>query len=397
MATRSGNKQGIGIETFRADEMQRLLAPSPAPCVSIYLSTSRRFPEKRQDPTRYRDLVNRAQTLLTERAGSGQATAPSPGQAAAMVETLRTLEESPHWEHSLDGLAVFLSPDLAVAYRLPIEMPERVVIADSFHVKPLLRFLRANARYFVLSVSQNAVSLYEGSPFGAGTVDVRTLPQSLRDAIGVPEYDRAVTAHGGGMGGVAFHGRGPGKEETKEALLKYFRAIDKGLREFLRDERAPLLLASVRYYHPIYREANTYPHLLPEMLEGNYEHVNGDRIHAEAWPIVSDRFARQAAEWADRYRSLVGGGLASDDIDAIAVAAISGRVRTVLAAEGETVWGRLDRRTGAVTYHDRQIGAEDDDLVDDLCEECLKRGADVYVVPRDAMPTASPIAAVYRF
>jgi len=391
MATRSGNKQAIEIKPFRAEEMQRLLAPSSPPCVSIYLPTSRRFPEKRQDPTRYRDLVSQAQALL------GESAAAAPGAVAALADTLRTFENSPHWEYSLDGLAVFLSPDLAAAYRLPLAVPERAVVADSFHVKPLIRFLHSNARYFVLSVSQNAVSLYEGSSFGAGTVDLRTLPQSLREALVIPEHDRAVTAHGGGMGGVAFHGRGAGKEETKDSLLKYFRAIDKGLREFLRDERAPLLLASVKYYHPIYREANTYPHLLPEMLEGNYEHVNGDKIHAEAWPIVSAGFERQTAEWVERYRAMAGSGLASDDIDAIAVGALSGRVRAVLVAEGETVWGRLDRVTGKVTYHDRQIGAEDDDLLDDLCEECLKRGAEVYEVPRAAMPTASPIAAVYRF
>lgn len=389
MPNRTGTKQTLEVRQFRAEEMQRLLAPSPSPCISIYLPTSRRFPEKRQDPTRYRDLVNRAEALLAE--------SPAAAGAAGMLAILRSLDDSPHWEYSLDGLAVFLSPNLSAAYRLPITVPERAVVADSFHVKPLIRFLHSNARYFVLSVSQNAVSLYEGSPFGGGTVDVASLPQSLRDAIVVPEYDRAVTAHGGGMGGVAFHGRGGAKEETKESLLKYFRAIDKGLREFLRDERAPLLLASVKYYHPIYREANTYPHLLPEMLEGNYEHVNGDQIHAEAWPIVSAGFERQTAEWADRYRALAGNGLASDDIEAIAQATLSGRVRAVLAADGESVWGKLDRKTGAITHHDRQIGSDDDDLLDDLCEECLKRGAEVYVVPRAVMPTASPIAAVYRF
>ena len=389
MATRSGNKRAIEVAPFRAEEMQRLLAPSQPPCVSLYLPTSRRFPEKRQDPTRYRDLVSQAETLLAE--------SPAANEAPGMLETLRALEGGPHWEHSLDGLAVFVSPHFSAAYRLPIAVPERVVVADTFHVKPLFRFLHANGRYFVLSVSQNEVSLYEGSPFGAGTVDLQSLPLSLRDVLVIPEHNRAVTAHGGGMGGVAFHGRGPGKEETKETLLKYFRAIDKGLREFLRDERAPLLLASVKYYQPIYREANTYPHLLPEMLEGNYERVNGDKIHAEAWPIVNAGFERQAAEWVERYRSVAGSGLASDDIVAIAQAALSGRVRCVLSAEGETVWGMLDRKTGAVTYHDRQLSAQDDDLLDDLCEECLKRGAEVYEVPRAVMPTASPIAAVYRF
>jgi hypothetical protein len=69
----------------------------------------------------------------------------------------------------------------------------------------------------------------------------------------------------------------------------------------------------------------------------------------------------------------------------------------VLAAEGETVWGVLDRATGSIEKRERQLDAEDDDLLDDLCEETLKRGGEAFVVPRASMPTASPIAAVFRF
>jgi release factor family 3 len=377
----------IEVETFRSEDLKPLLQAAQAPCVSIYVPTSRRFPEKRQDPIRYRKLVDTAAALLRQ--------GPNVPDAEGMIATLRALEQEPHWERSLDGFVVFLTPAFAAAYRVPASVPEIAVVADSFHVKPLLRLKHEAKRYFVLTLSQKAVQLYEGGPLGAAAVDVPGLPRSLTDALGgVVNERRSKTVHGGG---VAYHGSGVGKEETKEDLLSYFRVIDKGLREFLRGESAPLLLASVKYYQPIYREANTYPHLASAMLEGSYEHMNGDKIHADAWPIVSAAASHGFEPWIERYRTSAVNGLATDRIESVAEAVIQGRVSCVLAAEGETVWGVLDRATGSVERRERQLDAEDDDLLDDLCEETLKRGGEAFVVPRASMPTASPIAAVFRF
>src|SRR5262249_36290357 len=166
-------------------------------------------------------------------------------------------------------------------------------------------------------------------------VELRGVPASLQDALGVPDFDRSLTGHPGGpAGGLVLYGRGPGKEETKDSLVSFFRRIDHGLHEYLREERAPLILAAVGYYHPIYREVNTYPHLLPQGLEGNFDRENGERIHAGAWPIVSAAFQREIKERAERYRELAGTGLASDQLDEITLALPAGRVRVMLAAAG---------------------------------------------------------------
>src|SRR5512138_2475847 len=244
----------IEVQTFRNPELKPLLQAEGRPCVSIYLPTSRRFPEKRQDPLRYRKLVDQAAALLRK----------GTPDAEGMIATLRALETEPHWERSLEGFAAFLSPGYAAAYRVPAPVPEIAVVADTFHVKPLLRLKREATRYFVLAVSQKAVRLYEGNPLGASPVDVPGLPGGLTGALGPVENERrSKTVH---AGGVAHHGYGPGKEETKEDLLSDFRVIDKAPREHLRGERAPLLLAAVKYYQPIYREANTYANLSDAML-----------------------------------------------------------------------------------------------------------------------------------
>jgi len=377
----------LEIRPFRAEELTGLLRGGVPPCISIYLTTHRKHPDWKQDPMRFRACLAEAETLLSK---SG------PRDAKAALDPLRELLDKPFWEYSLDGLAVFASGGTVTAYRLPMPVEEGVVVSDTFHTKPLLRFIHSNRRYFVLSITQNDVALYEGSSFGAGLVELQGVPASLRDALGVTVHDRVMTGHGG-AGSFVFQGRGPGREESKEELLKYFRAIDRGLRDFLREERAPLLLAAVGYYHPIYREANTYPHLLPTGLEGNFERSSGEQIHAAAWPHVERQSDAEIEVRIGRYRNAAGTGLGSDVLEEIAVAVVSGRVQGLLVAEGKKVWGVLDRATGSVTRHEAQADERDGDLADDIAEEAFLRGAEIFVLPPNRMPTLQPLAAIYRF
>ncbi len=375
------------IETFRAEALRSLLADGPGPRLSLYLPTHRRHPDWKQDPVRYRALLHQAKGLLETRYKSRD--------AEAFLEPLRRLEQDRLWEFPLDGLAFFRSESGTAAYRLPIPVPELVVVADTYHTKPLLRFLRSNGRYLVLAVSQNKVALYEGSPFGAGPVNLHGVPKSLRDALGVPEYDHSVQSPY--IRGEVFHGEGPGKEKRKVELAQFFRAIDRGLHEYLREERVPLLLAAVKYYHPIYRQENRYPELMGEGLEGNYERANAEQIHKEAWPKVSRVFEERVSACAERYRERTGTGLVSDRLEDIAVAAVTGRVQCLLVAEEESVWGILDRTTGAIERRDAQRDTQDADVLDDIAEEVYKRAGEVFVIPRSSMPVAGPIAAIYRF
>ena len=375
------------IQSFRAEALTDLLADGAGPRLSIYLPTHRRHPDWKQDPVRYRALLGRAAELLAGHV-------PARDQDA-FLEPLRALEKGGDWEHALDGLALFRSKDTTAAYRLPMPVPELVVVAETYHTKPLLRFLRSNMRYLVLAVSQKAVTLYEGTSFGAGPVNLSGVPSSLREALGVRAPDRIFQSQY--VRGAEFHGQGPGKEIRKEELLQFFRQIDRGLHEYLRNEHVPLLLASVKYYHPIYAMANRYPGLLHEQLTGSYERATPEKIHAEAWPIVSRVFESRVGSWAARFRERVGTGLASDRLEEIGVAAVTGRVLCLLVAEDEAIWGVLDRATGAIERRDGKQDGQDADLLDDLAEEAYKRGAEVYVVPRASMPAAGPVAAIYRF
>jgi len=171
-------------------------------------------------------------------------------------------------------LALFISPGMFRLYQLPARFEPLVVVAHRFHLKPLLIFLGDN-EFFVLALSQNEVRLFEGSRMGLSAIDdLEGVPKSLADAL---KYDELVKhlqfrtgiGTGGARGERAAMFHGQSADDAKDKILRYFRQIDQGLQDFLREEPAPLLLAGVEYLLPIYKEANTYQHLLGEGITGN--------------------------------------------------------------------------------------------------------------------------------
>jgi hypothetical protein len=88
--------------------------------------------------------------------------------------------------------------------------------------------------------------------------------------------------------------------------------------------------------------------------------------------------------------------LGSADLSDVARAAVQGRVGTLLLEDGRIVAGRLDRTSGAIQC-DNLASPEIDDMLDDLAEVVLATGGSVVVVPAERMPTASGLAAIYRY
>jgi hypothetical protein len=103
---------------------------------------------------------------------------------------------------------------------------------------------------------------------------VAGMPTSLAEVLKFSDRNepiRLLARRPGGAGewGRAFHGEGLGVVDLKDDLLYYFQQVDRGLHDFLRTEHVPLVLASVAHLWPIYRQANTYPHLIEQGIPGN--------------------------------------------------------------------------------------------------------------------------------
>jgi hypothetical protein len=182
----------------------------------------------------------------------------------------------------------------------------------------------------------------------------------------------------------------------KENILRYLQQVDKGLKLSLKEERAPLVFAGVDYIFAMYREANSFPHLLETSINGNPEQMVAEELQALAWPLVEPWFRKEQEEARVRYQQSIGTGLASNNLEEIVPAAHHGRIGYLFVEVGQEKWGTFNQQTSRAVLH---AGAKtgDEDLIDFAAIQTLGGGGKVYAISREKMPDKEPVAALFRY
>ena len=180
------------------------------------------------------------------------------------------------------------------------------------------------------------------------------------------------------------------------SLLRYFRQIDKGLHDLLKEEHAPLLLAGVDYLHSIYAEANTYPHLMKAGLTGNPERLSSEELHAQAWAIVMPHFQKSRQEAMDRYKDLAGSNQASSSIGKVVPAALDGKIELLFISPDLQHWGIYNPDTNEVHVHEKEEPG-DEDLLELITSQTLLNKGTVFLVRPEETLELGQVAAVFRY
>lgn len=375
--------------------LAELLAPHGPPCLSLYQPTHRHHPDNQQDPIRFRNLVKELEASLRR--------AYPAAESRPLLDPFEALaRDAGFWNHALDGLAVLGGPDLFRVLRLQRPVRELVVVADSFHTKPLWRFLQSVDRYHVLGLSLHTIRLFEGNRDALDEVDlVPGVPRTISEALGeeLTEPHQTVASYGGvgGTSAAMHHGHGGKKDEVDIDAERFFRAIDRAVLEhYSRPSGLPLILAALPEHHHLFHQVSHNPCLLAEGLRINPDAVAPEELRALAWQVVRPRHEARLAALAEEFQQARAQGRGSDDVAQVAEAAAAGRVATLLIEADRHVAGRLDHATGA-TELDELSHPRVDDLLDDLGALVAKMGGRVLVIAADTMPAPTGLAATYRY
>ena len=369
-------------------------------CVSLFLPTVRAGAETQQNPIRFRNLLRTAEERLMK-AGLRKPDAENLLQPADAL-----LNDADLWRHMSDGLAVFVTGDELHTFRAPIPFEELAIVTHRFHLKPLLPLLSNDGQFYVLALSQDEIRILEGTRDSVTQVEMESVPDSLAEALQFddPEsrlqWRTAASGAAGGSGGTVFYGGGSGSDsEGKKNILRYFQKVDRGLNDLLAEKSVPLLVAGVDYLLPIYREANTYRHLMDAGIVGNPETLSARELHEKAWKIVRPHFAEAQQQDRERFEQLTGqqSQQASSDLKTILKAAHEGRVATLFVALDAYQWGIFKPASNykLPVHLDRQ--PEDQDLFDLAAILTFANGGQVFAVPDDEVPGDSSMAAIFRY
>jgi hypothetical protein len=387
------------MDILNRTELDLLMHKEQQWCVSIFMPTHRVGVETQQDPIRLKNLLREAEKLLFSQGVSTR-------DAQKMLEPAnKFLQDSYFWQHQSDGLALFLSSNDVRRYRLPLNFEELVVVKDRFHIKPLLPLFTGDGQFYILALSQNEIRLLNGTRYSVSEVDIGQVVGSLAETKPLDDHQVSLQIHtsgstGGKTGGgsVTFHGQGSGNASAKDDLLRYFRLVEDGLTEFLKGDQVPLVLAGVEYLLPIYKEANTYPNLIDEVIKGNPDLLSASELHKSAWDILGPHFQAAQEEAVAYFHQLAGQASEriADTLEKIIPASYQGRVETLFIASGVQQWGVFNPVTNEIELHD-QIESGDEHLLDLAAVQTYLKGGIVYAVEREKVPGGTYATAVLRF
>jgi hypothetical protein len=375
--------------------LRPLLGEYSPPCLSLYQPTHRAFPDSQQNTVQYKNLLKALRAQIEQKS-------PGADIATLMEPFERLLDDVDFWSHPQDGIAVFGAGGFFRVEKVQRPVPELVVVNDHLYLKPLIRVFQSQDNYQILALDRKEIKLYQGNRYVLDEVVLApSVPRTIEEALGERVTLQGIERMGefgpgrGGQSTLTHHGHGSKKDEVGLDIERFFRIVDRAVLEaHSKPSELPLILAALAEYHTHFRELSHNPYLLDEGLQVNAHALTRDALREQAWRVMEPRYHARLQELLDAYHAARARGLATDDLTHAAEFATDGRVGTLLIEADRRIPGHIEGRMPRAAAPD---DADSADLLDDLAERVLKTGGQVIVVPKGSMPSATGLAAVFRY
>lgn len=352
--------------------LQRMRA---MPSVTVTLPTHRTSPDNKQDPIRLKNLVVAATRRLL-----GDF---SKREVQDLLGKLEALAAEVDHDHHLDGLALFVSADVARAVSVPFTLKERVEIGEGFATRDLVFAMNRAPRYRVLVLSEQPTRLYEGT----------------RDDLVEDRSGRFPMTHdlpGGATSLPGGEGINPSQQRDR-FHEQFFRAVDQEYDKVTTGDPLPLAVAGVDRHLAFFRKVGGNNDVVVE-IKGNYDHLSGHDLGRVVWPLVKEGLAERRAGVFDQLDAAIGARKVASTVGEAWRHAHQGRGGLLLLEENYHAPAKLSDDGMNVLVSDKP---EDLDVIDDaadvIVEEVLQKGGRVVFVPDGSLEAHGRVALILRY
>jgi hypothetical protein len=384
------------MELLTKELIQELLSNDQALCLSLYMPTNQKHPENLQDIILYKNLIRKMEVSLLQKYSTNE-----------VKEYLQPLEalvtDNDIWNYTKGGLAVFSAKGIFKVVGLHKSVEELAMVADSFHTKPLRQYLQSLDHFHVLGLTLHDFRLFEGNRHSLAEVELKSdTPNTITEVLGDELTDKHTTVDSyGGIGGESspmHHGSGGKKEETEKDAERFFRVVANTIYEhYSKPSGWPLILAALPEHHSLFQKVSKNPLLLSKGVTINPSSVSPDQLAKMAWEIMEPEYNLKLDSMVDRFEQARANGKGSDDYKEVAVAAVEGRIDTLLVEADRIIAVRVTNLVTGNTQKKDLSNPKVDDLLDDLGELVIKMGGQVMVLPTGKMPSETGLAAIFRY
>lgn len=389
------------METVRAEvaelatlkDLKPMLA-SAAPCLSVYLPMSAGPANQaaKTNALEWRECLRNAKAKA-QQYGAG---------AMDMLDSLTNWETVvPEGEPKGRSIAVFRSPEVFKVLWLQNAVPVKAVVGPRFFIRPMLPELVRDEAFSILALSQKDVRLLRCT---RTTSEQAQLPEGTATSFdsymntAKPDHmndGRASPGPSAGTSKGVMFGMTTDREDKGEYLAHFYKQIDRGVNEALKQSKDPVVLVGVDYELSLFRTLSTNPRLVEAGVQGAPNGLKSGEMHARAIKALDKQYESKVDAGLAEYNHKAGGG-ASNRLKDIVAAAHDGRVLTLFVPESREQVGKFDQPTH-MAKGGEDGSAEAEDLVNAAAVQTILHAGQVFVVPDAKMPNGTPLAAVFRF
>lgn len=372
------------LEKLNHDDLLHLTSVQEGPCISIYIPA---MLEKTLQ-IEYEALVRRAVHLLSFD--------PREDLRNSLIETLQKFNPFEHVSSLNEGLAIFVNKHWKGYFLARHEVPSKVVVSESFHLKPLLDDLQRSRECHALVLSADEARLVH---FGEGVgTELHTFlfrHGQNSNSIHWKHLDESETAQ---IPHLKVHLRGRGLQDNqfkrKAGVKLFLKWIEAKINKEIGYKEHPLYIFTNDILFDAYKEISTHPQPVLSKIELSKGIPRLEALLHQVNLLTQKSLSEQRSLSTANIDELVKQKRMIDDLVNISRAALTGRVKTLFLRDNIDVWGQLHRDSAQITFHEKQMDAKDDDILDDIACEVIRKGGEVIVLMEKDMPSKSPAAAI---
>jgi len=356
---------------------------------TITLPTHKTGEEAKQDPIRYKNLLNKTADKLSQK-GLKEREIKS-----YLDEAYKLLDNQSFWVHIDHGLVVYISENKTDIYQVPYSVNEMTYVNDHVLITPLLPMISLQGVYAVLAVSRQNIRLLECTRNECKDITPEDAPKSLESY-----YDDMPNApvqfHTRASGEKAmFFGHGAGKEDEKEAVEQFLGKVENSITPLLNRKKIPLVVIGLEENVAMYKKSNRYNRLIDDVVHSNPDQLSEADLQKGGWEKVKNYFLKDLYEAKELFKD-ASNEFTSNNLTEIIKSTVMGKTGTLFVSTNELSWGHYNSENNEIEYSTRSENGSMD-LINWTAIKAIEKGGQVYALPKEEMPYKVPVAALFRF
>ncbi|MDH5379275.1 MAG: hypothetical protein OEW75_00380 [Cyclobacteriaceae bacterium] len=363
-----------------------LFSEKKGPCLSVIIPLHKLSPQRMLNAELFRKAIQRGVSIIKRRE-------IDPGISEHMLAKLDSFAAEFDPNVSLNGIGIFISPNVSELIQFPFSVKEKVLLDENFETRDLYYLKQLMAPYYVLALGKKEVHLYTAQGDHFMEIKDGHFPMKYEEEY---EYERATR-------GTSYGFAQKGFEKDKSAVIKmriesFFKEAGSHLTTYLNKNHQALILAGAKDLIAEFKSQSTLAKKIDGEVIGSFKKGDLFSLQKKAYESLikhqNEEIKNKINEFTekDTLQQLAKG------IQEVWTAAHESRGLTLLVEKDYTQTSYLcDGDPTLYLQAPKGKCTLVPDAVDEIVEIVIEKGGKVFFTEEDKLRNFDHIALLLRF